>query len=168
MKRASKYPPLALAVVCLSLPAAAAEVHKWVDENGVTHYSDAPPPAAETAVIRIEPAHGTGGAGKDGYHSIANQWARMHRERLERERIKLEKARIEAARQAARTEVVCVEKPAAEKRYAVTLFPGRWYRHAGHRGSHYRVGRHHRHPRHFKPRATPTTRADAGFYKHVQ
>ena len=168
MKPTSKYPLLALAIACLSLPAAAAEVHKWVDENGVTHYADAPPQSAETSVIRIEPAHATSGTGKGGYHSIANQWARMHRERLERERIELEKARIEAARQAAGTEVVYVEKPAAENRYAVKLFPGRWYRHANHRGSHYRVGRHHRHPRHYKPRATPTTRAEAGFYKHVQ
>lgn len=157
-----------MAAACLSLPAAAAEVHKWVDADGVTHYADTPPASDAAAVTRLDVTVEASTRDKGDYYSIANQWARMHRERLERERIALEKARLEAARQAQRAEVVYVEKPAADNRYAVKLFPGRWYRHADHRGSHYRFGRHHRNPRHFKPRATPTTRADAGFYKHVQ
>ena len=32
----------------------AAAVHKWVDERGVTHYSDAAPDAADISVVQLE------------------------------------------------------------------------------------------------------------------
>lgn len=35
---------LAAAVAAFALPAAAAKVYQWKDANGVTHYSDEPPP----------------------------------------------------------------------------------------------------------------------------
>ena len=168
MIRVSKYRLWALAAACLSLPATAAEVHKWVDADGVTHYADAPPAAADTTVTRIDVKVEPSTTGKDNYYSIANQWARVHRERLQRERIALENARLEAARQAQRTEVVHVEKPAAENRYAVKLFPGRRYRRADHRGPHYRFGRHRGHAHYLKYRTEPTRNGDPGFYKHVQ
>lgn len=75
--------------------AQAAVIHKWVDADGVTHYSDAPPAASATAVEQIElaapPARGPNYS-QDAYYSIANQWRRMHRERIE-----LEKARAAQA-----------------------------------------------------------------------
>jgi hypothetical protein len=44
-----------LAVLCATAPAAA-ELYKWVDERGVTNYSNEPPPAAATAkkLTRVE------------------------------------------------------------------------------------------------------------------
>lgn len=44
---------LASALVCAALTgtAARAEVYKWVDKDGVTHYSDRPGPGAEEVVI---------------------------------------------------------------------------------------------------------------------
>ena len=150
------------------MPASAAVVHKWIDANGITHYSDAPPPAAAISVTQIDMTVEEPADGKDDYHSIANQWARMHRERLERERIKLEQERLKASRQAVKTEVVYVEKPATSSRHArVYAFPG--YRGFKHYRSHYRHGRHHRYTRH-KPgnKVAPTRRASLGFYKHVE
>ena len=35
---------LGVALLALALPAAAGEVYQWKDANGVTHYSDSPPP----------------------------------------------------------------------------------------------------------------------------
>lgn len=44
-----------LAVLLLaSLPAVAGEVYQWKDANGVTHYSDAPPPTGEYSNRTIE------------------------------------------------------------------------------------------------------------------
>ena len=46
--------PLSLAVAALVLMAPVAgmaEVYKWVDEDGVTHYSQQPPPEGEATVI---------------------------------------------------------------------------------------------------------------------
>ena len=96
---------LGLALICSALtPAAASAVHKWIDERGVTHYSDEPPDSVETTLIELpEPTIIRTASEDDGladdYYSISNQWQRMNEERLERERLNLERARIRAARQ---------------------------------------------------------------------
>ncbi|GAB3348502.1 DUF4124 domain-containing protein [Lysobacter tyrosinilyticus] len=38
---------LGLVALALALPAFAGKVYQWKDANGVTHYSDAPPPAQQ-------------------------------------------------------------------------------------------------------------------------
>lgn len=118
--------------VALFLPAHAGTVHKWVDADGVTHYSDDPPQKASGQVTSIEiEAPGSRAASHDAdYYSIANQWQRVHRERLEREKIALEKARVKAARESSQREVRAEPEP-RESRYVV-----------GHRGyyPHYRPG----------------------------
>lgn len=50
----SRYLPLLLLLGTLSL--SAQEVYKWVDENGVTHYSDQPVPGAERVRIETRPS----------------------------------------------------------------------------------------------------------------
>ncbi len=46
------------------LPVHAAEYYKWVDQNGVTHYSDGPPPNGVSAKrITINGVHSTSKAG---------------------------------------------------------------------------------------------------------
>jgi Domain of unknown function (DUF4124) len=47
-----------LALVALSLPAVA-QVYKWVDEKGVAHYSETPPPDGKAAKIELKPSTGT-------------------------------------------------------------------------------------------------------------
>jgi hypothetical protein len=91
-----------LLACCAPLPALAVGVHKWIDAEGVTHYSDEAPEAIETTLIDLpDPASGqTGGdAGEADYYSISRQWERMNRERLEREKLELERAKIAAASQ---------------------------------------------------------------------
>ncbi|MEQ8660564.1 MAG: DUF4124 domain-containing protein [Gammaproteobacteria bacterium] len=98
-KRASRV-LLALAVTW-PLAAAAVTVHTWVDDNGVRHYADAPPPpaadAAPAETFQIETAPAADAAAD--YYSIANQWERLRAERaaqaardLERERLRRESA----------------------------------------------------------------------------
>jgi hypothetical protein len=48
--------PLAL---CLSASALAATVYKWVDKNGVVHYSDQPNPSAQAMEVEGAQAYGT-------------------------------------------------------------------------------------------------------------
>lgn len=93
----------------LLLPAAAADgvAYRWVDENGVTHFSDAPPPAESAPQGGVEsitlaqdyPAPADPAA---DYYSIANQWRRLREERAERnalalqqQMLRLERSRIE-------------------------------------------------------------------------
>jgi hypothetical protein len=88
-----------ISISIVLLPAYAGVVHKWVDEKGITHYSDAAPVADTSEMTQIElprTTQATAGA-QDGYYSIANQWERMLRERLERAKLKLEHGRLKAA-----------------------------------------------------------------------
>ena len=120
-------------------PAAAGVVHKWVDDEGITHYSDEIPLSIQTPVTRIEipAAPAAAGDSTSGQYSIANQWRRMHQERIELDKLALEKTRLKAAPQQT-TEVVYVEQP-RESRYLLT-YPGFRYRRHGHNRSHYKYG----------------------------
>lgn len=60
---------LAIALV-IAAPVAAAQVYKWVDEDGVTHYTQQPPPGGEAQVIDPDVAQPTaappaGGSGDE-------------------------------------------------------------------------------------------------------
>ena len=145
---------MALAVICLA--------------GAASHYSDEPPPTARSPVTLIDVPESRGIGQKGDYYSIANQWARMHRERIELDRIRLEQDRLKAAQpaQAARTEVVYIEKPAAETRYVV-LHKHKWRRHHGHHGKAHRHGKPTRFgmPQRQRPQ---TSRASLGYYKPLQ
>ncbi|MDH3646630.1 MAG: DUF4124 domain-containing protein [Gammaproteobacteria bacterium] len=47
-----------ICLLCLSLPAAADDLYKWVDKNGVTHYGDAIPAEASTQERHVLNRHG--------------------------------------------------------------------------------------------------------------
>lgn len=102
------------------LPAYASGIHKWVDEQGVTHYSDQAPESdiLQVSVIEIPAAHYTVSDIEKDYYSITNQWMRVHQERLELEKIKLEKAKQKAAQRPAPPQVVYVNE-SYEDRYRV-------------------------------------------------
>ena len=141
MKRTIITPALTLLVACILLPAYAAVVHKWVDDKGVTHYSDQAPEASRTEVTRIDVRESDSQQADLGndYYSIKNQWQRVHRERLLRDRLKLEHARQKAALQAARPQVVYISE-ADDKRY-VPVFYGSFH-------NRHKRSRHHRKYRH--------------------
>ena len=99
-------------------------VYRWVDEGGVTHFSDSPPAAQNAPQGGVEslslPDNFPVAANPaDDYYSIINQWKRMREERnekeklaLEQERLRLEQSRTElAAGQAASATPVAVNTP---------------------------------------------------------
>ncbi|MBZ0305259.1 MAG: DUF4124 domain-containing protein [Anaerolineae bacterium] len=51
-----KYSLLLVAVVLVSVASIGAGIYKWVDEKGVTHYSDAPAPDQKAKKIEVSPA----------------------------------------------------------------------------------------------------------------
>lgn len=78
--------PIAFLLLCLSLPASAAEVYKWTDRNGQVHYADRPRPGAEA--LDVKPASGDGGAAADREKDEAARAARckLETEELDRAR----------------------------------------------------------------------------------
>ena len=131
---------VALFACCTAMPVFAVGVHKWIDEQGVTHYSDEAPEATETTLIDLpEPAAGQAGGGiAEDYYSISRQWERMNRERLEREKLELERARIAATRQPPPA-TVYVEN-SGEDRIVPIYVDFRYRKSYGHR-KHYRTYR---------------------------
>ncbi|MEM7401686.1 MAG: DUF4124 domain-containing protein [Pseudomonadota bacterium] len=85
----------------------AASVHKWVDENGVTHYSDQAPEhyVAQVDEIKISNNYSQSNA-QDDYYSVSNQWARMHAERVARKKLQLEKAKLKQSQSEVTPQVV--------------------------------------------------------------
>lgn len=149
---------LGLALTCGGLPTAqAAGVHKWVDAQGLTHYSDEPPGAVETTLIELpQPTVAKGDDDEKpagDYYSISNQWQRMNQERLERERLDLERAKIRAARQTPAADTA--DRDEDEVRY-VTVYRG-----FGLRRHHRRSHRIHRFDSH-RPQAPAS--ADLGTF----
>ena len=101
-------PSLTLGIFCLAvtLLAHAGEqtVFTWVDADGVTHFSEAPPEdtAVESFEIKLEQAPAAGPAQDADHYSVVNQAQRMEQSRLESEKVKTERLQAEAeARRAA-------------------------------------------------------------------
>ena len=164
---------LVILVSCAFVPADATIVHKWVDADGVTHYSDEAPAAATTQVIEIDaPVSRTIKANVDSdYYSIANQWARLHKERIEQEKLRLERSRQEAARQPPTPQVVYIDEP-NDKQY-VTAYPVRYhYRHKRYRSyKKTRSNSGYARTRHYRGRPPPglhAGRLKMGSYSNLQ
>lgn len=134
-----------LIMVSLLLSAHAAVVHKWIDADGVTHYSDEAPGPAVTDVSMIDVPAGNSDKtdAKNDYYSIKNQWQRVYKERLERQKLELERDRQKAALQATTPQVVYI-KESSDKSYAAA-YPGRFH----HRYRHGRLHKRHKHHRGF-------------------
>ena len=89
---------------CLPFPQGinAAELFKWLDADGVTHYSDEPPPKSVSEFKSLEfressvsgPRASSGASAEADYFSVINQAKRMEASRLERERLRLEKEKL--------------------------------------------------------------------------
>ena len=106
MKKQAPHPSfqwlLILSLLLGSGTALAAKYYKWVDENGVTHYSAQPPAAGKGEVIKVQ----SGG-------SSDNKEAAM--KRLEERRDKLEQKKLSEKEQAAQAEAERLNKEATEK-----------------------------------------------------
>ena len=115
-----------IALFLASGPGHASMIHKWVDQNGVTHYSDEPPPDEQipTTQIDLPEPNPVSETTQDNYYSIANQWARMNQERLERERLR---AQAIATRAMQRPRVTNVYVNGSGNDYGV-IYGGRYYK----------------------------------------
>lgn len=83
----------------VSQAAAQNVAYSWVDNDGITHFSDVPPAAAVDVVTMDVSQDFTSPNPEKDYYSIANQWKRAQRERLEKDKLALHRElRIERLR----------------------------------------------------------------------
>lgn len=84
---------LAFAVMCLPL-VALAQVYKWVDDKGVTHYDASPPPNAKSREIQVrDPTGGPGTKPRAAGPSVQEQEAAFRQRQIEREQADAKEAR---------------------------------------------------------------------------
>ena len=81
------------ALLALPLAAAAQTLYKWVDEKGVTHYSETPPPKGAASKVEIRPS-------EPGKAAPAEDWKEKERQFRERRVQREQQEREEAARKA--------------------------------------------------------------------
>ena len=119
----------------------AGSVHKWVDENGVTHYSDQAPEHDVAQVDQFEFSNVYSQSSiQDDYYSVSNQWARMHAERVARKKLQLEKAKLKQSQSAAIPQVVYLNQEQESRRQVYyPVFASDFARHGN---KHFRNGFH--------------------------
>lgn len=127
---------LPIVLSCMPFPVTADVVHKWVDSQGITHYSDQPPDSSATPVSQIDlPEYYAVVDVENDYFSISNQWRRLFEERIERDRLKLEMAKSKAAQQPPPPQIVTIDSPQVVQSYSPypwIYWPYHRYPHAAH------------------------------------
>jgi Domain of unknown function (DUF4124) len=104
---------LILVLLLLTVASVSAKIFKWVDENGVTHYSETPPPKQKAQEIQVQPESAT--EGNDGANTSAK---RLHEEELEYEQYK---AKREAAQKKQELEDAAAQHNAVVKKEKCVL-----------------------------------------------
>ena len=90
----------------------AAQVYTWVDDSGVTHFSETPPAerATDTQLIDITPTAAPASNADNDFYSVVNQADRMETRRLENEKLAAEKKQASAEASKARTEAAAIQQ----------------------------------------------------------
>jgi hypothetical protein len=91
---------LAGLLVALACAPAGAQVYKWVDANGVTHYSEKPPETGKAKEVPLREASPAGADAKTAPDASLQERERAFRQRLaERQQAEAKQAKDKAARE---------------------------------------------------------------------
>jgi hypothetical protein len=103
---------------CAALPLMAQTIKKWVDEDGVTHYSDQKPVAGETDVEEIKVPEGgfTTIDTEDAKQRIQKQLQRLEQDRKARQQEAAEKEEEKALEEAQERAPLVVEEKKKKKK----------------------------------------------------
>ena len=80
----------------LAMAAIGATLYKWIDEKGVTHYSETPPPGGKARELKVKPTPPDAGA--EGSKPEAKSWQQQEKEFKQRQETREKAAAQEAER----------------------------------------------------------------------
>jgi hypothetical protein len=111
-----QYIPVFLALSVVISSSSAGPVYRWVDDGGVTCFSDTPPIDEFASVTLIEdlPPPAAGMPGDGDFYSVVNQARRMENQRLLAEKLKAERLQADAEARQARAEALAAQQPAIQ------------------------------------------------------
>ena len=125
----------------------AGPVYRWVDGNGITWFSDSPPPDAFFSVSLIDdlPPPPAGTPVDGDFYSVINQARRMETQRLLNEKLRAERLQAEAEASRAFAEALAAQQPVIQYQsqpglYAYPYYP-RYYHHRPGKHPHHKPGR---------------------------
>jgi hypothetical protein len=105
-------------------PAQADPVYRWVDRDGITHFSQTPPTEenAEVQVLELAPLPPADPAVEE-YYSVARQAERMEARRLQYEQLRAEQLKAEAALRQAQAASAAPPAPPIEPEPRYLYYP---------------------------------------------
>lgn len=150
------YIPVLLVLVAGLSDSSAEVVYTWVDDSGITCFSDTPPAneSARVELIDVLPPPAAGMPVEEDFYSVIRQAERMESRRLLNEKLTAERLQAEAEASRARAEALAAQQPDiiydnAPDGYFLPYYPYPQHRrpHKGHKPG--RPGR----PEHNRPRS---------------
>ena len=146
----------------------AQQLYKWVDEHGMTHYSDELPAGhVEHEAFQFAEYHSDSNPVED-YYSIQNQLERLQERRAETLKQKQRAAEIKAAKNPPPREVIITSSEPQQRYYSPAYFP-----HGLHKPHKYILGKpyyghQNKHQRHARLPRTPIERPRTGIASGVK
>lgn len=83
-------------LLALAMPAASAQIYKWVDEKGRVHYGEKPPAGAKPSTVKAPPQPGAPAKGED----LQSKEIEFRQRQVQREQDEQKQARDKARREA--------------------------------------------------------------------
>jgi hypothetical protein len=113
MQMRQNTPVFLILLTLLSGSSAGPVVYTWVDDSGITCFSDTLPEDDSISVNLIEdlPQAAAGMPGDEDFYSVVNQAKRMETRRLLNEKLTAERLRAEAEANRARAEALAAQQP---------------------------------------------------------
>ena len=113
-------------VLLLAAPAVgSAQVYTWIDNNGITNFSESPPVDDSISIEQIEnlPPPSAGNTTDENFYSVVNQANRMEARRLENMKIIAERQQAEAETKRAIAEARAAKQSAYQDNNSAPYFP---------------------------------------------
>ncbi|NOR40201.1 MAG: DUF4124 domain-containing protein [Gammaproteobacteria bacterium] len=103
---------LCIVLLLAAPPAGSVQIYTWIDDNGVTHFSESPPGDNSLAVEQLEvlPPPSAGSTTDENFYSVVNQANRMETRRLENMKIIAERQQAEAETKRAAAEAQAIKQ----------------------------------------------------------
>lgn len=132
--------PVLLVLLAAISGTSAGPVYSWVDDDGITYFSDTPPTEESVSVRLIDnlPPPAAGITMDGNFYSVVNQARRMETQRLLAEKLKAERLQAEAEARQAQAEALAAQQPPIQYQNAPDWYIYPYYPRHHHRppGSH--------------------------------
>jgi len=95
-----------------ALPVGSTQIYTWIDDRGITNFSESPPGDDSISVEQLEilPPPSAGNTTDENFYSVVNQANRMETRRLENMKIRAERQQAEAETKRAAAEARAIKQ----------------------------------------------------------